>query len=690
MISNPILSVENLDLRYRVRGEERAVLRNLSFEIGRGESYALVGESGCGKSSAAMAIVRYLARNAVVSGGSITLNGDDMLHISESRLRTVRARVVSMVYQEPGRALNPSMRIGDQVAEVYKLLGRTTSDAWEASITMLARMQISGAERVMESYPHMLSGGMQQRIVIAMALATDPALLILDEPTTALDSTVGAEVMDIVSTLRAELGTSVLLISHNLALVAQMCDRVGVMYAGRIVEEGPTAALFANPEHPYTASLLNCIPGTSHDKRTSRLATIPGAMAAPGTAPVGCHYADRCPLVTDECRTIDPPAFVKTAPKGMASGEPAAGETPSRFSRCFHTQKVPNMVGIAETGMSPNAVDYSEPPYLQLKNLTKTYGSGNGEFRALNDVTLSLWHGETLGIVGESGSGKTTLGRVIMGLTSADSGASMSMGAEPLNAGGGKRDLQQLKDMQIVFQNPDSALNRRHSIARILRRSIVKLEGTRGPILKERVKNLAADFTLSERFLGVRPKQLSGGLKQRVAIARAFAGRPHVVVCDEPTSALDVSVQASILNILVDKQFSTDVAYLFISHDLAVVQYISDRIAVMYLGQLMEIGPTASLMNGGHHPYTEVLLSAVPAIGGIQRERVKLQGDPPDARKPPTGCPFQSRCPQKIGAICEDEKPALRKLADGHYVACHLPDDELPQLLPLTVKETAR
>jgi len=526
-----------------------------------------------------------------------------------------------------------------------------------------------------------------------MALATDPALLILDEPTTALDSTVGAEVMEIVSTLRAELGTSVLLISHNLALVAQMCERVGVMYAGRIVEEGPTADVFARPDHPYTAGLLACIPGAGHDKRTARLATIPGTMPAPGAALVGCHYADRCALATEECRTAEPPIVARTAahrrPAGITNGggEPEAAP---HYSRCFHVDEVAALPTSVAASVAPNAIDYTAPAYLTLRDLAKTYGTGSAAFRALRGVDLSLWRGETLGVVGESGSGKTTLGRIIMGLTSADAGAAATMDGAPLDTLGRKRARRQVRDLQIVFQNPDSALNRRHSIRRILGRSIAKLDDDRSTPLRQKVARLAADFTLSERFLGVRPKQLSGGLKQRVAIARAFAGRPHVVVCDEPTSALDVSVQASILNMLVDKQFGTDVAYLFVSHDLAVVQYISDRIAVLYLGQLMEVGPTAALMTGGHHPYTEVLLSAVPAIDGTRRERARLEGQPPDARKPPTGCPFQTRCPQKIGAICEEEAPALRKLGDGHYTACHLPEDELPRLLPLTIKETAR
>jgi peptide/nickel transport system ATP-binding protein len=660
---SPVLQMQELDVRYTVRGRERQVLRGLSFQIEHGESFGLVGESGCGKSTAAMAIVRYLARNARVHSGGIHLNGTDILGMNGEQLRKMRTRGVSMVYQEPGRALNPSMRIVDQLMEVYSLLGRNADEARDESLAMLGRMQISGPERVLQSFPHTLSGGMQQRVVIAMALATNPSLLILDEPTTALDSTVGAEVLEIVARLRAELGTSVLLISHNLASVAQMCERVGVLYAGRLVESGTAQELFENPVHPYTASLLKCIPGSGNNKRISRLATIAGTLPDPDQPVSGCPYSPRCPLVTTVCTTNDPPAF----------------DLGDRYSRCFHYDQVKQMnpgEGIVAT--EPSVIDYSAEPILSLEHASKTYGRGEQAFRVVNNVSISLWPGETLGIVGESGSGKTTLGRLAMGLTNSDPGGSMVMAGRPLLDVGRKRDAQQIKEMQIVFQNPDNALNRRHSIRHIVGRSIAKLAGLRGGALQQRIRELAADFQISDRYLGVRPKQLSGGLKQRVAIARAFAGEPRVVICDEPTSALDVSVQASILNMLADLQFRQNVAYLFISHDLGVIQYMADRIAVMYLGHVMEVGPTAQIIEELHHPYTEVLLSAVPTLSGIQPDRIRLRGDPPDARRPPAGCPFQTRCPQKIGKICEEEAPGLRQLDDDHYIACHLPDEELP------------
>ncbi len=661
----PTLAVRDLDVAYTVKGRQRTVLRGLSFDIAAGQTYGLVGESGCGKSTAAMAIVRHLAANARVRNGAIRLNDVDVLGMNREQLRRMRALDVSMVYQEPGRALNPSMPIADQLGEVFVLAGRSREQARADSRTILTRVQISSPDRVLDAYPHQLSGGMQQRVVIAMALATNPSLLILDEPTTALDATVGAEVLDIVAGLSRELGTSVLLIAHNLALVRQMCDRVGVLYAGVLVDEGPAQQVFEDPRHPYTAGLLQCIPGPQHQKHTARLVAIPGALPAPDDPAVGCLYSPRCALADDHCRTEEPPAF----------------DLGGRHSRCFHHERAGEVGEPDEqsAGTPPPVVDYDAEPVMVLDHASKTYGRGEHAFHALNDVSLSLWRGETLGVVGESGSGKTTLAHLAMGLAPPDPGANLTVDGQRVRHSRGQRDLAEARAIQIVFQNPDAALNRRHAVRRIIGRSIAKLAGLRGAALRERLGQLGRDFKLGPQHMAMRPLRLSGGLKQRVAIARAFAGEPTVVLCDEPTSALDVSVQASILNLLVDLQVNQGVAYLFVSHDLAVVQYMSDRIVVMYLGQVMEVGPAARVVDGPHHPYTEVLLSAVPTMDGRPAQRVHLRGDPPDSRHPPTGCPFQNRCPRKIGAICEEELPALRVLDEGHSVRCHLPEGELPR-----------
>lgn len=674
--SVPTLAVAGLDVEYTVRGRQRTVLQDVSFEIAPGECFGLVGESGCGKSTAAMAVVRHLAANGRVSAGSVRLEGTEVLTMDSERLRHMRSREISMVYQEPTKALNPSMRIADQLGEVFTVAGLGKQEARESSATMLTRVQISSPDRVLDAYPHMLSGGMAQRVVIAMALAADPALLILDEPTTALDATVGAEVLEIVQGLHRELGTSILLISHNLGLIGQMCDRVGVLYAGELVEQGPTGELFDRPRHPYTAGLLECIPDEHNHKSLGRLLTIPGALPGPDDDRIGCRYSARCVLADDRCRTEAPPLI----------------DLNGRESRCFHHDRADDVrhLPVAAGDSESPVPDYSADPVLLVEHASKTFGGKDTGFRALNDVSLSLWAGETLGIVGESGSGKTTLARVVMGLTAPDDCARLEMAGRPVGGGRRKQDAAQARLAQIVFQNPDAALNRRHSVRQIIGRAITKLAGLRGTALRERLMELADGFRLSAQHLQMRPLRLSGGLKQRVAIARAFAGEPQIVVCDEPTSALDVSVQASILNLLVDLQRRRRVAYLFISHDLAVVQYLADRIAVMYLGRIMELGPARQVLDGPHHPYTEILLSSVPSPDAERHERLRMVGEPPDTRNPPPGCPFQTRCPHKIGAICEEVLPELVEDTEGHAIRCHLPLDELPRRTPRSSENLTR
>jgi peptide/nickel transport system ATP-binding protein len=664
------LRVRNVDVVYRVRGRDVPILRDLSFRIGRGESYGLLGESGSGKSTMALAAIRYLARNGRVRSGEISVDGRDVLAMNGGELRRLRADTVSMVYQEPGRALNPTIRVGRQVAEVYEIAGVSRAEAVSRTREILERVRIPDVAAVMERYPHQLSGGMLQRAVIAMALASEPALLILDEPTTALDASVEAEVLDLIDGLRAELSTSLLFISHNLGVIARMCDRAGVLYAGELVEEGSARELFADPRHPYTVGLLRCIPRRDTLKRHAALDSIPGFPPSPGQQGEGCVFADRCGLVQERCRLETPPLYP------VAEG---------RVSRChFHpqAQNVPRAEPLEEVvaGVKETA------PLLQVLHTSKTFRFAGQTVHGLTDVSLDLREGETLGLVGESGSGKTTLARVLLGLTAPDPGSQVLLGLTPLAGTSARRSREQQKALQIVFQNPDSALNRRHSVRRLISRALSRLGGYRGERLQARLIALIASVRLTERQLPMRPAQLSGGLKQRVAIARAFAGDPAIVVCDEPTSALDVSVQAAILNLLTDLQRREGVSYLFISHDLGVVRYLSDRIAVMYLGRLMELGGAEQVFNAPQHPYTEALLSAVPTLDdvigavGDGRQRIRLEGEIPSAADPPSGCVFHTRCPRKIGTICETEAPGLDEREPGHAIACHIPIDELRRL----------
>ncbi|MGH2450386.1 MAG: ABC transporter ATP-binding protein [Candidatus Limnocylindria bacterium] len=665
-MNEPAIELTDVEVVYRVRGIDRPVLRGVTLTIGQGESYGLVGESGCGKTTAAFALMRHLPRNGRVASGSIRVNGEDLLRMSEAGVRRLRTRTVSMVYQNPAAALNPSMRVGHQVAEVFRLLGVDKAEAFERARAMLGKVQISDPERVMRRYVHQLSGGMQQRVVIGMALASDPTLLILDEPTTGLDATVEAEVLDLVANLRSEFDTSVLFISHNLGVIAKMCERVGVLYAGRIVEEGPAQEVFDNPRHPYTVGLLRCIPRGGLRKAKQRLDTIPGFLPQLGAHLPGCVFTDRCGLAEQICREHEPP-FHKV-------GDDHA-------SRCHFWERAHEVPRTTP----PEPIVYAgngekAPVVLEAQGMHKTFRQERQEFRALEDISLLIRQGETLGLVGESGSGKTTLARVLLGLTEPDAGSIVELDGQPLAPGIGSRDREQVRAVQIVFQNPDAALNRRFSARRIIARALTKLVGAKGAEREDRLRDLADSVRFDVRLLGARPAQLSGGLKQRVAIARAFAGDPRIVVCDEPTSALDVSVQAAILNLLADLQGDKGVTYLFISHDLGVVRYLSDRIAVLYLGRLMELGPAEAVFEPPHHPYTEALLSALPTPEGEERPRIRLKGEIPSAANPPPGCVFHTRCPRKWGEICEREEPPLKEVEPGHLMRCHIPLEELRRL----------
>ncbi|RWP89817.1 MAG: ABC transporter ATP-binding protein [Mesorhizobium sp.] len=644
------LELTDLSVAYRVAGRNRAVLRNLSLTIGQGEAYGLVGESGCGKSTVALTVVRYLPRNGSITGGAISLDGQNVMKLDAEALRRARAESVSMVYQDPGKALNPSIRVGRQLTEIFELGGVSGRAATDRAIAMLNRVRISDPVSVMQRYPHQLSGGMQQRVAIAMALANDPSMLILDEPTTGLDATVEAEVLDLIAQLRQELSASILFISHNLAVVSNMCDRVGVLYAGMLVEEGPTEVVFNDPRHPYTVALLRCLPRGGQRKDQGRLDTIPGFLPGIGADIKGCAFADRCALADDRCRSELPPLY----------------DLGGRLSRCFHHDKAQALPRETPSDVAP-VPKAAAAPVLRVAGLNKTYASHGHALRAVKDVSLDLRPGETLGLVGESGSGKTTFARLLLGLVPPDDGGTIELEGKALAPRLENRSDDQIKAMQIVFQNPDSALNRSHSIRHLIGRALKRLAGLSGKALESRLNDLV----------------------RSVAIARAFAGDPRIVVCDEPTSALDVSVQAAILNLLADLQSKEDVSYIFISHDLAVVRYLSDKIAVLYLGRIMELGPSEDVFSGPHHPYTEALLSAVPKLDQTETARIRLDGEIPSATNPPSGCVFHTRCPRKIGPICEQQEPPLGEAQPGHSIRCHIPYAELARLQRAVVTEPA-
>ena len=653
------LSVEDVELAYVVRGIPREVLRGVTFRVGPGEAYGLVGESGCGKSTTAFAALRYLPSNGRITAGRILVGGEDVTQMSDRQLRDFRAREASMVYQDPGSALNPTLKIGSQVVEAFTILGHDKKEALDRALDALGRVRIADPARVMQRYPHQLSGGMQQRVVIAMALACDPQLLVLDEPTTGLDATVEAEVLDLVRTLRHETNAAILLIAHNLGVIRSMCDRVGVMYAGKIVEEGDALEVFEDPKHPYTIGLLQCLPRHGARKTEQALFTIPGTLPQIGAPLPTCVYVDRCALAYDLCRDVVPPVV-----------EVAGGH----WTRCHHVDRLSQM---PEASPQTKSQEGDHDLVLELDAVSKTFRVHGNDIPALVGIDLGLPDGETLGLVGESGSGKTTLAKAMLGIYPADPGGEIKLDHVALADKAGDRPAEAMRAMQMVFQNPDSALNRAWTVRRILTRAVRKLTGADRKTAAERVQKLAEGLRLSPRHLDMRPRQLSGGLKQRVAIARAFAGDPRIVICDEPTSALDVSVQAAILNLLSDLQFDKSTGYLFISHDLGVVRYLADRIAVMYLGRIMEVGTTDQVFNGPHHPYTEALLSAVPSVDGEPSKRIRLTGEIPSPADPPSGCVFHTRCHRFMEGLCDVIDPPVIEIGPGHLSRCHLPADQL-------------
>ncbi|MBW0004849.1 MAG: ABC transporter ATP-binding protein [Hyphomicrobiales bacterium] len=660
------LVVEHLTISYLRRERVLPVLTDVSFHIEPGEAYGLVGESGCGKTTMAMAVMCYLPANARIEAGRIKLQGIDLTEAGQAQLRSLRGNRMAMVYQDAGSALNPSLTVGRQIAEVYRFhAGLDPKTALEAAGAMLETVQIADPARMLRRYPHELSGGQQQRVMFAMALATNPALLVLDEPTTGLDTTVEAEVLDLVSRLRSKFSASILFISHNLGIVARMCERVGVLYAGRLIEEGAAREIFSDPRHPYTLGLTRCVPNRLMRKDAHRLDPIPGSLPPLGLAVRGCVYEPRCPLARPRCREEDPPPF--------ASGE-------NRVSRCFFHDEVPGIAPSAEALPSARVGGIAEE-LLRVEDLSKRYGVGANQVVALDDVSIALEAGEILGLVGESGSGKSTLAKCVVGLLESSEGE-IEFDGNRLSRLADWRKPELRRKLQMVFQNPDTTLNPSHTARRILTRAARLLSTGRSPSdLDQRVASLAEAVQLRPHHLDLRPFFLSGGLKQRVAIARAFAGSPALVLCDEPTSALDVSVQATILNLLVDLQAKQRVAYLFISHDLGVVRYLADRIAVMYLGQIIEIGPAQDVFSPPHHPYTEALLSAMPTIDETQGARIKLSGTMPNPANPPSGCRFHTRCPRYLGDICREREPPwqVNREEDGnsHRYRCHIPPAEL-------------
>ncbi len=684
----PLLEVDALDISYKVDGDWIRAVSQFCMTLKPGQIYGLVGESGSGKSTIAQALIHYLSANGRIDKGSIlNFMGDDLINAKPQKMRSLWTQKIKLVPQNAGSALNPSIKVGKQMIEIVRhAMGVDEKQASNMTIEMFNKVQLVDPEKVADRYPHELSGGMQQRVVIAMALITDPELLIMDEPTTGLDVTTEAVILDLVRNLIAERNTGVVYITHNLGVVAQLCERVLVLYAGEVMEDANVQQLYNAPYHPYTIGLLNSIPRPGLTKRDALLQSIKGNPPSLRDSRNACVFVERCPFVIDKCRDLKPP-LEKIADNRMVRchrwQEIRAGELTYGADEELNVTKVLDDSG----GTVMKVEEISKHFPVQASVLDAIQGKEVPPIRAVDGINLSIRQGQTLGLVGESGSGKTTLSRVIIGLQERTSGKIELLGMDIRNAVR-DRSPDVLAKIQMVFQNPQNSLNPYLSVRQCIRRPLMKLRGLSREQADAEVLELLKAVNLRTEYADRYPNELSGGEKQRVVIARAFASDPDLIICDEPVSALDVSVQSAVLNLLARLQDENGTSYLFISHDLSVVGYLADYLAVMYLGQLFEVGNASELFNPPYHPYTEALVSAIPVPSpNAHEDRILLNNSVPSAQNVPSGCRFHTRCPRKIGAICEEEVPPWLGDGEGHFIRCHIPLDELREIQKPLVKE---
>ena len=662
-MSAPLIEIRNISVGFTGKsGATLPVLRNIDLTVRPGESLGIVGESGSGKSTLALAAMGYLKRGLRLLEGSVAFQGQDMFARSRAELEKIRGGELALIPQNSGQSLTPTLRIGAQLIEALRL----HSDVPEArhvakAVELLGQVRLPDPEAILTRFPHELSGGQQQRAAIAMALAGEPTALLLDEPTTGLDVTTQAHILELLRDIARDRGMAMVYVSHDLGAIARVCDRVVVMYAGEVVLEGTTRQVLKAPVHPYARGLLASIPRLS-DPRLP--VALDGRPPAPGGAGSGCAFVDRCALAQEACRLTRPPLEM------LPTGESV---------RCFRHAEA-TQLPIIGSGSIPATIDAASPPALHLEHVAISYaraglldkwlGRGGASVPTVEGIEITVAKGETLGLVGESGSGKSTILKAIAGLLPPSAGKITVAGGEALSPEVEQRSPDHLRKIQLIFQNPDDSLNPRHTIAQILEQPLKLYFGLTGDALYHKSAEILDRVRLGAHYLDRLPSQLSGGEKQRVAIARAFAAEPDVVLCDEVTSALDVSVQAAVLDLLNDLKAKQGTTYVFVSHDLAVVRALSDRVAVLYQGRLCEIGPSADVYATPSHPYTEVLLGAV--LEPDPDTAPTLSADDVVELSPPArGCPFQRRCPRKIGAICDTDAPPWQQARAGHAIRCH-------------------
>ena len=669
-MSEVLLQVKELSVRIGSGDSAIRPVDAVSFQIRRGETFALLGESGCGKSMTALALLRLLPQPAgKIVGGSVRLNGEELLSLPETGMRAVRGGRIAMIFQEPMTSLNPVMSIGDQIAEsLEQHKGMRGRQMQQRVVELLDDVGIPDAARRYGEYPHQLSGGMKQRVMIAMALAGDPDLLIADEPTTALDVTIQAQVLELIRQVQKKRGMAVLLITHDLGVVSEMADRIAVMYAGQLVEQAPRDVFFGQARHPYSNKLFAALPDSS--KREERLTVIPGTVPLLNQTFYGCRFADRCERAWDICHQQVPDWFETGASQEGVRCHLADPTLSAPASRATGDEAT---VPVVRTSRAPNnallEVDELKVHFPIHKGLFKRVV---GQVRAVDGVSLSIAEGQTLALVGESGCGKTTVGKGILQLLKPTAG-SVRFESVELTRLKGEALRSRRSDFQIIFQDPYSSMNPRMSIVDIIEEGMIAQRiGANAQQRRQRAQELLRQVGLRPEHIHHYPHEFSGGQRQRVCIARALAVNPKLIVCDEPTSALDVSVQAQILNLLQDLQRELGLSFLFITHDLSVVSYIADRVAVMYLGRIVEEGEVNEVLEDPKHPYTQALLSAVPRINGeSDRKVIRLEGDLPSPSNPPQGCHFHPRCRQAVPE-CSTSYPQVTRLSETRMVRCHL------------------
>ena len=661
-----LLQVEDLSVSFRSSRGILPVVDKISFNIYPGEMLALVGESGSGKTISALSLMGLLpAPAAKLEGGRAFFQGRDLFSLSEQQWQSLRGNQLSMIFQEPMTALNPVLSIGFQLAEVLRRhQGLSGKPLRQRCLELLEQVRLPNPEQCLRNYPHQLSGGMRQRVIIAIALACRPKLLIADEPSTALDVTVQAQIMDLLNRLRRESGTAVLFITHNLALVSEYAERCAVMYAGKIVESAPRYELFERGSHPYTRMLLRAIPQAQ--ARRHALAGIEGKPENNGMT--ACDFAPRCPFAMPMCHEQSPELY-------------RLGDNHELF--CHLRGARPELPAPLISADQPEQNINAAAPLLRVNALCVSFpikGAGllrrrTTELKAVDGLSFTLEAGETLALVGESGCGKTSVGKALVRLLPIKQGKIILDGETRLEQLSGKQLRDQRGNIQMIFQDPYSSLNPRLSVGESIEEGmLLQRLGRNAAERAERKSELMRLVGLPEHMLSRYPHQFSGGQRQRIVIARALALEPRILVCDECTSALDVSVQAQILNLLQEIQRRKNLAYLFISHDLSVVSYLADRVAVMYLGKIVETGSAEEIFSRARHPYTQALLSAAPKLGGDGTRKLHLEGDVPDPSAPPPGCPFHPRCPI-AQELCQRECPPLHHFSTSHSCHCHYPSD---------------